>query len=182
MLPSLKCQIFCFRSKFVSFTQLFRQQIQFFKIRLCHFLVYGKMASYKELKFTEKILRKMRQGWTDRQTNGRTNRTDFIRPLSQRRRFDHFFWNFENKIFWNYLAWLWAIWKESILEKGIQSTYFSVQRVQKQWSLAKLGKITFILFECYRFIHKSIDIYLFVLSSKGSWQQRIRIRDSWIMS
>ena len=99
MLPSLKCQIFCFRSKFVSFTQLFRQQIQFSKIRLCHFLVYGKMASYKELKFTGKILRKMRHGWTDRQTNGQTNRTDFIRPLSQRRRFDHFFWNFENKIF-----------------------------------------------------------------------------------
>ena len=66
MLPSLKCQIFCFRSKFVSFTQLCRQQIQFSKIRLCHFLVYGKMASYKELKFTEKILRKMRHGWTDR--------------------------------------------------------------------------------------------------------------------
>ena len=129
MLPSLKCQIFCFRSKFVSFTQLCRQQIQFSKIRLCHFLVYGKMASYKELKFTEKILRKMRHGWTDRQTNGQTNRTDFIRPLSQRRRFDHFFWNFENKIFWNYLAWLWAIWKESILDKGIQWTYFSVQKV-----------------------------------------------------
>ena len=33
----------------------------------------------------------------------------------------------------------------SIQEKGIQSTYFSAQRVQKQWCLAKLCKITFIL-------------------------------------
>ena len=36
----------------------------------------------------------------------------------------------------------WAIWPESIQEKGIQLIYFSVQRVQKQWSLANLCKIT----------------------------------------
>ena len=34
---------------------------------------------------------------------------------------------------------------------------FSVQRVQKQWSLAKFGKITFILFGC----HRSIDFHSF---------------------
>ena len=40
MLPSLKCQIFRFWSKFVSFTQLFRQQIQFSELSFSHFLVY----------------------------------------------------------------------------------------------------------------------------------------------
>ena len=58
------------------------------------------------------------------------------------------------KLFLNYLAWLWAISKKSIQEKGIQSTQFSVQRVQKQWPLANLRKITFILFGCHRSIQK----------------------------
>ena len=40
MMPPLKCQIFWFWSKFVSFTRLSRQQIQFSKIWLCQFLVY----------------------------------------------------------------------------------------------------------------------------------------------
>ena len=36
---------------------------------------------------------------TGRQTDGQSNRTDFIGPLPQRWRFDHVFWKFENKIF-----------------------------------------------------------------------------------
>ena len=48
MLPSLKCQIFRFCSKFVSFTQLFRQKIQFSKIQFCYYLVY--MAKYPHAK------------------------------------------------------------------------------------------------------------------------------------
>ena len=40
MLSSLKYQIFCFWSKFASFTQLSRQQTQFSKLWICHFLVY----------------------------------------------------------------------------------------------------------------------------------------------
>ena len=41
MLPLLKCQTcYYFWLKFVLFTQLSRQQIQFSKIWLCHFLVY----------------------------------------------------------------------------------------------------------------------------------------------
>ena len=46
---------------------------------------------------------------------------------------------------------------ERIQEKGKQSTYFSVQRVQKQLSLANLCKITFALFECYKYINKYIQ-------------------------
>ena len=41
---------------------------------------------------------------TDRQTDGQTNRTDFIGPLPQGWRFDHVFYKFENKIFLKYLA------------------------------------------------------------------------------
>ena len=48
MLPSLKCQIFCFWSKFVSITQLSRQQIQFSTLLLCHFLVH--IAKYPHAK------------------------------------------------------------------------------------------------------------------------------------
>ena len=53
------------------------------------------------------------------------------------------------------MAWLCAIRKESIQEKyneHSQGHMFRVQRVQKQWCLAKLLKITFILFECHEFI------------------------------
>ena len=46
----------------------------------------------------------------------------------------------------------------------MQSTYLSVQRVQKQRSLAKLRKITFILFEYHRCADKFIDFYFFLLS------------------
>ena len=45
MLPSLKCQIFHLWSKFVSFTHLSSQQIQFFTF---HFLIY--MAKYPQAK------------------------------------------------------------------------------------------------------------------------------------
>ena len=48
MLPSLKCQISHFWSKFVSFTQLSRQQIQYSKLSLCHFLVYMVKYSHAE--------------------------------------------------------------------------------------------------------------------------------------
>ena len=43
---------------------------------------------------------------------------------------------------------------------------FSVRRVQKQWSLAKLSKITFILFECHRSIDKCIDFLFFSVIGK----------------
>ena len=72
-----------------------------------------------------------------RTSDGQMDRTDFIGLLPQSWRFNHVFRKFENKI-----------WKKSIQEKGIQLTWFSVQRVQKQQPLAKLGKITFISF-CY---------------------------------
>ena len=49
-------------------------------------------------------MRKMHHRQTDRQTDGETNRTDFIGPLPQGWRFDHVFYKFENKIFLNYLA------------------------------------------------------------------------------
>ena len=38
-----------------------------------------------------------------------------------------------------------------------RNTINIVERVQKQWSLAKLGKITFILFGC----HRAIDFHSF---------------------
>ena len=47
-----------------------------------------------------------------------------------------FFANSRIYIFFNYLAQLWTIWKESIIWKGQESTTVSVQSV----------KITFILF------------------------------------
>ena len=49
-------------------------------------------------------MRKMHHRQTDRQTDGQTNRTDFIGPLPQGWRFDHVFYKFENKIFLKYLA------------------------------------------------------------------------------
>ena len=45
----LKFQIFGFWSKFILFTQLSRQQIQFSKIWLCHILV-NKAKNYKKKK------------------------------------------------------------------------------------------------------------------------------------
>ena len=59
-------------------------------------------------------------------------------------------------------------------EKRIQSIYLRIQRVQKQWSLANLRKITCILFECHRSIAKSIDFYFFLLSWKSLWYQRVQ--------
>ena len=79
--------------------QLSGQLIRFSKIWLYHFLVYGKISSSRKLrKSTVKnknfcpwriILRKMRPRPTDRQTDGQTNRIDFIGPFPQRWRFDH---------------------------------------------------------------------------------------------
>ena len=48
------------------------------------------------------------------------------------------------------MAWLWAIWKESLQKKK----YNQHSSVFKQWSLANLRKITFILLECHRSINK----------------------------
>ena len=109
MLPSWKCQIFS------QFTQLSRQKIQ---LSLCHFSVY--MAKYPHAKSFKNLLsrscgkcatdgRTDRQ--TDRQTDGQMNRTNFIGPLPQGWRFHHVFRKFDSKIFSDYLAWLWAIWK-----------------------------------------------------------------------
>ena len=110
---------------------------------------------------------------SDRQ-DGQENRTDFTGPFPQRWGFNHVIRKFKNKIFWNYLAWFWVIWKESIHGKGIQSTLFSVQRVQKQWFLTNLSKITFVLFECHRSIDKSINFHFFLLSWKSSWKERVQ--------
>ena len=103
MLSQLKCQIFCFWSKFVLFTQLSRHQLQFFNIWLSLFRIYGKISSCKKLRMSrvdpaKNVSRTDRQ--TDRQKDGLMNRTDFIGPLWQRWRFDHVFQKFENKIFW----------------------------------------------------------------------------------
>ena len=100
MLPSLKCQIFHFGSKFRSFTQSSRQQTQFSKLLLCQFLVYmAKNTHVKKLeKSNEKFLKKMHHRQTDRQTDGQMKRTDFIEPLPQSWRFSHVFWKFKNKI------------------------------------------------------------------------------------
>ena len=76
-----------------------------------------------------------------------------------------FFTKFKNNILLNSLAWLWTIWKESIQEKGTQSTQFGVQGV----------KIIFILFKCHRSSVNTINFYHFILSWKDSWQQRIQL-------
>ena len=128
MLPPLKCQIFCFWSKIlllVLFTQWPRQQIQFLKIWLCHLLVY--MAKYPHAKNWEthrvdpekNVIDRQASRQTSRQTDkdGLMNSTDFIEPLLQRWRFHHVFQKFENKTL-NYLAWLWALLKESIQKKN----------------------------------------------------------------
>ena len=98
MLPSLKCQLFCFWSKFVSFTQFSRQQIQFSKYSLCHFLV--NMAKYPHAK---KIKNPLSRYWgkcvTDGRTDGQMNRSHFIGPLLQRWSFHHAFRKFVNNIF-----------------------------------------------------------------------------------
>ena len=100
MLPSLKCQIF----QFLSFTQLSRQQTQFSKLSLGHFLVY--MAKYPHAK---NLKNPQSRSWgkciTDRQrqTDGQMDRTDFIGFLPE------------------------------IINtrKGIKSTWFSVQNSSK---------------------------------------------------
>ena len=66
MLPSLKCQIF----QFLSFSQLSRQQTQFSKLSLGHFLVY--MAKYPHAKnFKNPLSRSWGKRITD---DGRTDR------------------------------------------------------------------------------------------------------------
>ena len=120
-MPPLKCRIFRFLSKFVLLTQLSRKQIHISKIWLCHFLVY--IAKYPYAKKIKNIHlvdpEKMCHRQTDKQTDRWTNeQNSFYRtPSVKMGKFDHVFQKFENKIFLNYLAWLWAIWKESIQNK-----------------------------------------------------------------
>ena len=77
---SLKCQIFHFWSKFVSLTQLFRQQTQFSKLSLCHFLVYGKISSCKKIEEIHRVDPKENASQTNGQTDRWMIRTDFIEP------------------------------------------------------------------------------------------------------
>ena len=73
MLPSLKCQTFHFGSKLVLFTQLSRQQTQFSKLSLCHFLVY--MAKYYHTKnFKNSISRSWGKCIPDRWTGREMDR------------------------------------------------------------------------------------------------------------
>ena len=136
-MPPLKCQIFRFLSKFVLFAKLSRKQIQFSKTWLCHFIGQDILTQkFKNIHWVDpekNVLQtdRQRDRQTDRQTDTQTdrhtdrqvdrqidrqtdrqmNRTDFIGPLPQRWRLDHVLQKFENKMFLNYLAWLWAIWK-----------------------------------------------------------------------
>ena len=119
MLPSLKCQIFRFWSKFVWFTKLSRQQIQFSKIQLCHFLVYTPKYPMQKIKKTHWVDPDKNASQTDRYTD---KHDWFYRtPSAKTEVFDHVFRKLENNISLNNLAWLWAVWKESMQEKGIQS-------------------------------------------------------------
>ena len=111
MLLPLKCQIFCFLSKFVLFTQASRKQILISKIWLCHFLVY--IAKHPHAKNEEHPLSRSWEKWVD----GQMNRTDVTGTLLQRWRFDHVLQKRENKTFQNYLAWLWVICNGSIQNK-----------------------------------------------------------------
>ena len=98
MLPSLKCQIICFWSSFVLFTELSRQQIQLSKIWICHLIVY--MAKYPHAKKIKKIHWVVKNvSHTDGQAE-RMNWTDFTGPLPQKWRFDHVFQKCKNKIFY----------------------------------------------------------------------------------
>ena len=91
MLSPLKCQIFHSCSRFVLLTQLSRQQIQFSKTHLVTFLsIYEKISSCKKWVDPEKNLSQ-----TDGQTDGQTNWTDFIGPLTQKWSFNHVFQKFE---------------------------------------------------------------------------------------
>ena len=74
MLLLLICQIFCFWSKFVSFTLLSRQLV----IALSLFSIYGKISSCKKYKKSIESDR-----WTDEQIN----RTGFIGPIPKSWRF-----------------------------------------------------------------------------------------------
>ena len=61
-------------------------------------------------------------------------------------------------------------WNLDIINTRKRNTINIVQYLKssKQWSLAKLGKITFTLFECHRSIDKSIDFHFLLLSWKNS--------------
>ena len=125
------------------------------------------MQKKKKRKRTEIILRKMshadgeRDIWTDKQTT-----LIFWDPICKEGIWQ-FFRSFENIIFLIYLALFWAIWNELIYEKGIKSTQLSAQRIQKQMFRVNLYNITFILFECYRSINKSIDFYFYFHYCEG---------------
>ena len=78
----IKSKIFCFSSKFVSLTQLPTQQIQFFKIQLCNFLVHMVNVLTQKIKEIHPVDLEKNVSQTDEQTDVqtdiRTNRTNFI--------------------------------------------------------------------------------------------------------
>ena len=76
MLPSLKCQIFRFWSKFVSCTQLSRQQIQFSKLLLCHFLAYMTKHPHAKNFKNPQVGPEENKSQTDRQTDRGTDEQD----------------------------------------------------------------------------------------------------------
>ena len=86
-----------------------------------------------------------------KQIDRQMNKTDFIGPLLQSWRFNHVFGNSRIKF------------GNNQYNKKEYNQHSCVQKVQKGWSLAKLGKITYISFECHRSIDKFLDFHFIVM-------------------
>ena len=124
MSPLLKCQIFCFRSKFVFFTELLRQQIQFSKIWICHFLYIWQNILIQKIKKIHWADPEKNALQTGRQADRWTDKQDwFYRiPSAKMDVSSRFLENSRIKFSLKLFGLLWAIWKESIQENEIQST------------------------------------------------------------
>ena len=110
MLTQLKCQIFCFWSCLPDYLD---NKYNLQKSGFVTFQYTGQNIMSKIKKSSRSWEKCIIDRQADRQKDGLMNSTDFIEPLLQRQRFHHVFQKFENKTL-NHLAWLWALWKESI--------------------------------------------------------------------
>ena len=117
MLPPLKCQIFCFWSKFVYTKNSLHKKYNFPKSGLVIFKYMWQNSFIQTIKKIHRVDPDKNASKIGGQTNRWAGKQGwFYWTPSAKMKVWLCFWKFENKIFLNYLAWLWAIWKESIQE------------------------------------------------------------------
>ena len=90
MLPSLKCHIFRFWSKFVSSTQLSRQRSIFQNMTLLLFSIYGKIYSCKKIKKIHGVDPEKNASQTNGQKDGQMNRKNQWQIFKKKLFWSHF--------------------------------------------------------------------------------------------